>query len=44
MKLSGEPRSFLFLTKGIALIRKKHENGANWIFWAEESEPNRKKR
>jgi hypothetical protein len=30
--------------RGLLAPREKHANGAKWIFWAEESEPNGKKK
>ena len=30
--------------RGLLSSREKHANGAQWIFWAEEAEPNRRKR
>ena len=30
--------------RGLLVSRQKHANGAEWIFWAEEAEPEKKKR
>ena len=30
--------------QGLMTSRKKHKNGARWIFWAEEAETNGRKR
>ena len=30
--------------RGLLVSRQKHANGAEWIFWAEEAEPVKKKR
>ena len=30
--------------RGLLVSRQKHANGAEWIFWAEEAEPEKTKR